>query len=301
MRKPHSVGSLTALLIAVVVALAAENPTEAGWADEPPNALTFETRGQGAPVVFLPGLASPAAVWGPAATALEGDHETHLGQLSGFAGTAPRDWESGILEEAVAALVAHLEAAAPDGATVVGHSMGGLIGLMASLERPELFERLVIVDALPFYSVLMFGHVASAEGVEPFAAQFRDQLLAMDAAAFETQQRGTAQVLATSPDAQESIVAWSLDSDRVTMAQAMYEVMTTDLRERLVEAQTPTTVIVGWHPEGPFPRDSTSLYWADNYQGHPDVEIVLVDGARHFVMLDQPERFLQALRAAIAP
>lgn len=48
-------------------------------------------------------------------------------------------------------LIEVLEAVEAERATFVGHSVGCMIGLLASIERPELFERMVLIGPSPCY------------------------------------------------------------------------------------------------------------------------------------------------------
>ncbi|HEX3717608.1 MAG TPA: alpha/beta fold hydrolase [Verrucomicrobiae bacterium] len=59
---------------------------------------------------------------------------------------------------------------------LIGHSMGGLMGMMLALQHPEDCDKLMIVDSLPFFGVLMGAKDAAA--AEPQAASMRDMVLA---------------------------------------------------------------------------------------------------------------------------
>ena len=56
-----------------------------------------------------------------------------------------------------------------DGATVAGHSVGGLMTLMLAQRHPEDVSRALVVDALPFYAML-FGPQATPASIEPQVA-----------------------------------------------------------------------------------------------------------------------------------
>ena len=74
----------------------------------------------------------------------------------------------------------------------------------------------------------------------------RDQIAALDAATFAAQQNmGVGRLVKTEPRRAE-VVAWSVASDRATFAQAMYEVMTTDMRGEVANVQTPITVVYAY-------------------------------------------------------
>ena len=98
--------------------------------------FTIEVVGEGPDVVLIPGLASPRAVWDAQKAALSGRHRLHLVQVRGFGGEDPGPNASGpVLEPLVKELADYIddeivgrEKKAPP--AVVGHSLGGLVGLM---------------------------------------------------------------------------------------------------------------------------------------------------------------------------
>lgn len=98
--------------------------------------------GTGPPVLLLHGLMGCAATWAPVASwlvrharTLGLDARGHGGSPAGAPGTAER------LADDAAEL---LERVGP--AVVVGHSMGGLHGLVLAARRPELVRALVVED-----------------------------------------------------------------------------------------------------------------------------------------------------------
>jgi pimeloyl-ACP methyl ester carboxylesterase len=82
--------------------------------------------------VFVPGWGAPAALYTPLLTRWE------VQELPCFA-------SGGRLETCVRHLVARLEAEG-EPAIVGGHSMGAAIAVLAAIERPELVDRLVLVN-----------------------------------------------------------------------------------------------------------------------------------------------------------
>ena len=60
---------------------------------------------------------------------------------------------------------------------MIGHSMGGLIGMLLVKTHPERVGRLMVVDTLPFFGVLIAPN-ATLETVRPVAEQLRTVLQA---------------------------------------------------------------------------------------------------------------------------
>jgi pimeloyl-ACP methyl ester carboxylesterase len=116
-------------------------------------------------------------------------------------------------------------------------------------------------------------------------------ILSADDAAFRTQQVQTAASLARDPVAREQIVEWSIASDRHAFAAAMTDVMTTDARPGLAAMTTPVTALYATDSDGGPPPAMAQALWEREYAALPGVKVIRVDGSRHFIMADQPERF----------
>ncbi len=258
--------------------------------------LSVEVVGAGPDVILIPGLGSSREVWRSTADRLKATHRVHLVQLAGFAGEPWRHGAGPFIAPEVEELGRYIAEAGLERPAVIGHSMGGLSGLLLAQAHPERVGRLMIVDALPFYSA-MFGPQVTAEQAAPFAAQARAMILGADEAAFRAQQTQTAAGLARDEATRERIVEWSLASDRQALAGAMAEVMTTDARPDLAAMTTPVTALYAADADGgPAPAMAQAL-WEREYAALPGVELVRVDASRHFIMSDQPERFAELVDA----
>lgn len=292
--------SLRVLIMASAAALAiggglaasravAETPVAAasGWRSD---RLSVEVIGQGPDVILIPGLSSSREVWRPLATRLSATHRVHLVQLAGFAGEPWSHGDGPFVAPEVEELARYVREAGLARPAVIGHSMGGLSGLMLAQTHPEAVGRLMIIDALPFYSAL-FGPTVTAEQARPFADRAAAGVLAADAASFEAQQTQTGIGLARDPATREAMVRWSLATDRRAMAAALRDVMTTDLRPGLAAMTTPVTALYAADADGGAPAAGADAMWGREFAALPGVRLIRVDGSRHFMMADQPARF----------
>lgn len=254
--------------------------------------LSVEVIGSGPDVILIPGLASSREVWRPLATRLAATHRVHLVQLAGFAGEPWSHGDGPFVAPEVSEIARYIAEAGLDRPAVIGHSMGGLSGLLLAQSHPEAVGRLMIVDALPFYSA-MFGPAVTAEQARPFATQASAMILSADADAFRAQQVQTAAGLARDPATREQIVDWSMTSDRHAFAAAMTDVMTTDARPGLAALSLPVTALYATDADGGPPPAMAQALWEREYAALPGVKVIRVDGSRHFIMADQPERFAE--------
>ena len=119
----------------------------------------------------------------------------------------------------------------------------------------QLVGPLVIVDSLPFLGAL-FG-AKTADEARPMADAMREGMSSMSQAQYEEGVRGgrATRGMVTADADHARVVAWGLASDRAVVANAMAELVRTDLRQPIARIATPVLVIgtwVGWS-EGPGP------------------------------------------------
>lgn len=252
--------------------------------------ISVSVRGSGPDVVLIPGLTSSAQVWDGLAVKLEATHRLHIVQVLGFAGTPAGDNAAGevtgpSVEEIHAYIVAnHLKAPA-----VIGHSMGGMMAMELTIKHPEDVGRLMIVDSLPFFGVLMGAD--NVAGVEKQAAQLRDMMLAPAPPGYAKQEEGVIASLVKSPEGRTLALKWALDSDRSVSGRAMYEDITTDLRGALAGIAVPVTVLYAWDATSPFPKAGVDGAYQSQYATLPKKTLIRIDDSYHYIMLDQPEHF----------
>ncbi len=253
--------------------------------------FTVEVRGEGPDVILIPGLASSREVWSQIAPDLAKRHRIHLVQIAGFAGLpAGPNAEGPMLDPIVADLHAYIGREPLTAPAVIGHSLGGLLGLKLAQAHPGDVGRLMVVDAVPFLGALN-NPAATADTAVAGARAMRDRILSLSEADFAATQKNTAPYMTKATAWQPTVAAWSLATDREVMAKAMYEDIIDDVRPGLAGMRLPVTVLYAWDATMPFGADAIDAAYARHYQGLDGVTLVRVDGAYHFLMLDQPERF----------
>ena len=100
------------------------------------------------PLLLIHGFGCDQTVWHRLIPSLENDYRLVLVDLAGFGGAAPESYDSrrhttpvGHAED-IAALCDELQL---ENAMMLGHSIGGTIGLLASILRPRAFRKLGLV------------------------------------------------------------------------------------------------------------------------------------------------------------
>ncbi|WP_370178401.1 alpha/beta fold hydrolase [Alteriqipengyuania sp.] len=266
-----------------------------------PARFSVEMVGEGShDAILIPGLLSPRSVWdGQIETLTRAGYRVHLVQVNGFGGTdAGANSEGPVLPHLVHGIAAYIEANGLTDAKVIGHSMGGFTALNLALDRPELVDEIMIVDSLPFFSVLM--GMETIEAARPQAAQMRSMMVAQAAMDLPPPDCDApsmqAQGMAKTPEAQCKVDQYSASADLRVGGNLMYDIMTTDLRPRLGDLKVPVTMLYPVDPPAVTAQMAKGIYPVQ-YADAPDVTFVPVQGARHFIMLDQPDAMNAALGA----
>lgn len=259
--------------------------------------ISVQTQGSGPDVILIPGLASSREVWADLASTLRMSHRIHLVELAGFASTpAISNPQGKVVAPAVEAIADYIQTQHIKAPAIVGHSLGGEIALMLGARHPDQVGRLMIVDALPFYT-LMIDPAATTETAVRHATTTRDWLLGQSPEQIKESQRTSIIRLAKTEAARPALVAAGINSDRKTVADAVYELMITDLRPELARIKAPIEIVYAYDPLFGIPSASVYAMYRQAYASAPDIHFTRIDDSFHFVMLDQPERFSSAVES----
>jgi pimeloyl-[acyl-carrier protein] methyl ester esterase len=260
-----------------------------------PSRFSAEITGQGPDVILIPGLTSSRDVWDATVAQLSATHRVHALQLAGFAGepVGAAAGDGPIVQPFVEDLNRYIEHNHITRPAVIGHSLGGVSALILARDHPSNVGRVMVVDALPFFS-LMIDPNATAESIRPQAAAARDQMLAQTPEEFAASQMFTMNRLVRTESLRFTAWNWSLASDRSAVARGMYDIMTTDLRGDLAAIQTPVTIVYANNP-AIAPEEAITAYFAGLYAPLPNHRLVKVDDTFHFIPLDNPTAFAAAV------
>jgi pimeloyl-ACP methyl ester carboxylesterase len=245
-----------------------------------PSRFSVQVRGTGPDVILIPGLTSGRHVWADAVRAVPG-YRYHLLQVSGFAGEPVRGNADGpVVAPLTAEISRYIEAEGLQRPAIVGHSMGGIIGMMLATRYPARVGRLMVIDIVP-RPTAMYGGSAAAQLATGLGSLMGDpqgrQLLSSIISAF------------TPPEDDD---ARASSADVVT--RSMHDLGTIDLTGDLSRIRVPFTVVyAGRGEEG---RASADASFAQAYRGARGARLVRIDDSGHLVMTSQPQRFARSLR-----
>lgn len=282
MRLPHLINALLAALLFMTPAHA-----------EPRFRVTVE--GQGPDVILIPGLASSQEVWDVTAERLKATRRVHRVRIAGFSGDPAGANANGRVVapvvEALAGYIAENRLRAP---AVIGHSLGGEVALALAARHPEAVGRVMVVDALPFFSLLM-NPAATPEAMRPQADMMRDMMIAQSAEEAAAAQPAIIARLMKNPAGRPAAVAAALTSDRGVTIRAMHELMVTDLRPELGRIGVPLTVVYAYDTAFGMGPEAIDRLFRTAYENADGARFERIDGSFHFIMIDQPAAFAAAV------
>lgn len=257
--------------------------------------ISVTTRGRGADVLLIPGLASTAEVWRGVADRLAGKRRLHLVSVRGFGDLPAGANASGAVMAAVAAEVRrYIAEQGLERPALIGHSMGGQLGLRVAADGGARIGRVMVVDSSPFFPALISPQ-ATVGDIEPIAQLAYQAIHFLGDEALRARGRQMGVELGGATDAVFGTLGWQ-GGDRRVLAQSLYEVMTVDLRRRLPDITAPVTVVYGWSADGTSPRSRTDSLFRGAYSRlRTPAAFVPIEGAEHMVMIDQPARFMAAV------
>lgn len=259
--------------------------------------ISVQTEGSGTDVILIPGLASSREVWSDLASRLQSSHRVHLIELAGFASTpAISNPDGKIIAPTADAIAEYIDTQHMKAPVIIGHSLGGEVALMLGARHPDEVGRLMIVDALPFYT-LMIDPAATSKTASQRASASRDWILAQSPEQFAAFQKTSITRLAKTEAVRPALVAVGISSDRKTIADAVYELMITDLRPELGQIKAQIEVVYAYDSLFGVPASGVEAMYRQAYASAPDIHFTRIDDSFHFVMLDQPERFNSAVES----
>ncbi|WP_036166842.1 alpha/beta fold hydrolase [Massilia sp. 9096] len=263
----------------------------------------FEVRGVlverhgsgGRPLILIPGLMSGSWVWQDTIRAFSKDHAIYVLTLPGFDGRPAAGADAfANARAAVEELIASRKLAKP---VIVGHSIGGTLGIAVAEDRPDVIGGLVSIDGLAVFP----GTEDLPPGARPAAAErIRASMASARGDAFAGQQQSYMRTIGVlDMDMAGELAKLTARSDPVSSARYAADVVALDLRPGLKTITAPVLVIAPFYDQdgasqGIGEKDKAG-YYARLMEGTPKLQVLPVAPARHFAMFDEPQKINDAI------
>ena len=268
-----------------------------------PVSTRFEVRAEGpdrpvGDLILIPGLGSSPAIWRDLTRSLVDRWRVHSLHVRGFAGLAPGDNGSGPVVAPIAEdLARYIENSGLIAPAVIGHSMGGTVGLMLAARHPQAIGRLMVVDMVPFLGALFGGPDATATSVGPVADQMYASVADVPHARYVMQAAASVSGMIDTPALRAGPIRDSTTSDQVVTAAALRDLIVTDLTLELSHITVPVTVIHARFSDPRMTAATTNALYRSTYAPLAGARVIRVEHSGHFIMLDQPDRFASEVNA----
>ena len=191
-------------------------------------------------MILIPGLACGGNVWDGAVAHFKSAYECHVVTISGFAGQPALS--DGTVAKVLEELKSYIRDMKLQRPIIIGHSMGGFLAYWLGAELPTDIGPIIAVDGVPYYPALI-DPGATLESQKPKAEMFRKMIPSQTPEQFAAINKMTLATMITDPKELERISASSNQSDPKAVAQAFYELMTIDLRDKLKSIQSPVLLL----------------------------------------------------------
>jgi pimeloyl-ACP methyl ester carboxylesterase len=227
---------------------------------------TYHVAGSGEPVILIHGLAGSGRWWRRNVPTLATRFRTYVVDLPRFGVMHGRG--RFVLAEAATWLWEWMRSIGLRHAHLIGHSMGGLIAIRLAAQRPDAVSRLVLL---------------APAGV-PAARSLAAHALPLLRAARHSK-----------PGFLPLLAYDAVRAGPRTLWRAAQEIVSEDVREDLAAIRSPTLVIMGQNDALVPPAVGRMLQ-----ENIADARLLVLKGAGHVVMFDQPDAFNHAVLPFLA-
>jgi pimeloyl-ACP methyl ester carboxylesterase len=243
----------------------------------------YEVYGRGRPVILLHGWLGSWGLWQETMSYLGAYYRTYALDFWGF-GESGKKLNSYVVQDFVSLVDQFMDRLGIDCAPLVGHSMGGTVSLSVAIQYPRRVSKVVVVGSPIVGSSLAFP--LKLAGRRPIAVILFNMMWA-----FRFGLRVAAPFICKD---QRFPAMMDNDLSRTTVESFLLSIASlrcTDLRPSLSHVKIPVMGMFGdkdiiVHPD----------QWKPMLEGIPHARIEHYKQAGHFIMLDDPNPFMQKLK-----
>lgn len=255
-------------------------------------AFDVKVVGKGEPLLLFPGFTCTGAVWDDLVIELSKSKACHIFTFAGF-GEVPaidKPWLPKIKEE----VLLYINQNKLENATIIGHSLGGTLGLWLASEKNAAFKKIIVVDALPSTGALMMPNFNS--DIIVYDNPYNQSLLNMDETSFSAMATQMAKGMSLNKEKHNQIKEWIVMADRQTYVYGFTDLLKLDLRETIAEINVPVILLAATQPYG---EDVVKNTYKEQYKYLNNYTISFAKESAHFIMYDQPNWLLTHINEAL--
>jgi pimeloyl-ACP methyl ester carboxylesterase len=234
-------------------------------------------------IILISGLACSEAVWDGTVEILSKTATTYSISFAGFAGNTLQQnpnlntWENDITDFIKSNKIAN--------PILIGHSLGGVIALELAANYPDVFSKVIIIDAFPCISALYNPNFKAQTTIDlsPIIKQFSQ----MTGPQFSLMHRQMVADTSKLP----VLLNWSLKSDPKTMGYMYGTLLNTDLRTQIGNITCPILILL--QPAMKAKENEIK----QQYSLVKNANIQFASKGLHFIMYDDKDWYLSTLQS----
>ncbi len=248
--------------------------------------------GKGEPVLLFPGFTCTGDVWNELVSELSKTKECHIFTFAGFGDVPPieKPWLSKIKAD----ILTYVSNEKLENPTIIGHSLGGTLGLWLATEKNASYHKIIVVDALPSTGALMVPNFNSETIV--YDNPYNQRLLDMDEESFDAMATQMASGMVLNKDRHAQIKKWILMTDRKTYVYGFTDLLKLDLRETIGNITVPVVILAATQPYG---EEAVKITYQEQYKNLKAYSIFYAKESAHFIMYDQPDWLLNHINESL--
>jgi pimeloyl-ACP methyl ester carboxylesterase len=244
----------------------------------------YEVYGRGRPVILLHGWLGSWGLWQETMTYLGSFYRTYAMDFWGF-GESGKKRNTYAVQDFVSLVDQFMEQLGIEDAPLVGHSMGGTVSLLTAIQYPKRARKVVVIGSPIVGSSLSL--LLKLFGRRPIAYLMYNNMWALL----------TGFKLLSPLYTRDPLWPQMMERDlsRTTLESFLLSISSlrkTDLRSQLSQIKVPVMGMYGR-------KDVVVSYkqWKPLLEGIPNARIERFEKAGHFIMLDEPQEFMEILHA----
>jgi len=259
-------------------------------------AFSVQVTGSGRPMILIPGLGCGGNVWDSTVAHFKGTYQCHVLTLAGFAGQPPIGSPFlGRVREGLSNYIRDQKLQRP---IIIGHSLGGFLAFWLGATIPDQVGPIIAVDGVPYIAALRDAKATPESSIGLAQASWMSFVMESPEQFSRSNQRNLAAMI-TDPNEVRRVAETSNRSDTKAMGQAVFEMMTIDLRPKLKAIRTPV-LLIGETSSIRNPDEKKTV--EENYRMQvstiPKHQVLFAPPkVRHFIQLDAPDFFRQEVEA----
>ena len=286
-----------AITVSIIVGVLSANASATVQSSH--DSFSVEVSGSGKAVLMIPGLMSDARIWRPTAEALSNQYQLHIISIAGFAGKPAI--EGALLPKVKQQLLNYINEKKLDKPAVIGHSLGAFMAFDLASSAPEQIGTVIAVDGLPYLAPVFTRSANTTVAMMQQQAGFlRQQYQQMSTEQLRAMTAQGLFIQAGSEAAKQQVLQMASESSPTAAGQAIYELLTTDLRPEVHRITSPVVLLgAAGALTSDADRDAAKALYQQQISTIDQAKLVFNQQARHFIMLDQPDWLLAQIRSAL--